>query len=222
MSQRVEIIAEAGVNHNGDMGLARELVHAAAEAGADIVKFQTFFAHELVTFDAGLAPYQRAGTAAQNQFDMLQQLELSWDQHAELIEHCNKVGVEFLSSAFSTQNLDRLLELGIRRIKVPSGEVTNLPYLRHVAGLSMPVILSTGMSDMDEVEAAVNVLKQGRAIQRTLSKGWRVNDRCCFCQLFRGNEFRVIVYRKHAGHICLALVPSCCFTCRECLGCACG
>lgn len=158
---RTLIIAEAGVNHNGDMELARQLVDAAAEAGADIVKFQTFKADRLVTPSAKKAAYQMAATAAdESQYDMIRQLELSDAMHDQLIAHCKLRGIEFFSTAFDLESLDYLMSLGMERVKIPSGEITNLPYLRRVGGFGKPVILSTGMSSLGEIEAAVNALEQ--------------------------------------------------------------
>lgn len=155
------IIAEAGVNHNGDPGMARQLVDAAAEAGADLVKFQTFRADRLVTTSASKAEYQKATTAAEEtHYEMIRRLELSEAMHDELIERCHKRGIEFLSSAFDLASLDYLMSLGMQRIKVPSGEITNLPYLRRIGSFGKQVILSTGMSDLGEIDAALAVLEK--------------------------------------------------------------
>ena len=155
------IIAEAGVNHNGDPGMARQLVDAAAKAGADVVKFQTFRADRLVTASASKAAYQKATTAAEEtHYEMIRRLELSEAMHDELIERCHKRAIEFLSSAFDLASLDYLMSLGMQRIKVPSGEITNLPYLRRVGSFGKQVILSTGMSDLGEIDAALAVLEK--------------------------------------------------------------
>ena len=155
------IIAEAGVNHNGDAALARVLVAAAAGAGADIVKFQTFNADRLVTKAAAKADYQRGATPAdETQHAMLRKLELSTAMHEELLEQCRKHGIEFFSTAFDTDSLSYLLELGMRRLKIPSGEITNLPLLRRIGASGLPVILSTGMSTLGEIEAAIDVLEK--------------------------------------------------------------
>lgn len=155
------IIAEAGVNHNGDIGMARQLIDAAAEAGADLVKFQTFRADRLVTTSAKKAAYQMATTAAdESQHEMIRRLELSEAMHDELIAHCRQRKIEFFSTAFDLESLDYLMGLGMPRIKVPSGEITNLPYLRKVGGFDKEVILSTGMSSLGEIEAAIDALEK--------------------------------------------------------------
>lgn len=152
------IIAEAGVNHNGDIGLAKDLVHIAADAGADIVKFQSFYASNLTTPQARKPPYQR-GLENESQLSMLKRLELSWEAHQELIKLCDLRNIEFLSTAFCITSLNRLLQFGLKRLKIPSGEIENLPLLRAAAKTGLPIILSTGMSNMDEIRDAVNVLK---------------------------------------------------------------
>ena len=158
---RTLIIAEAGVNHNGDLSMARRLVDAAAEAGADLVKFQTFRADRLVTTSAKKASYQMATTAAnESQHEMIRRLELTEAMHDDLIMHCRQCRIEFFSTAFDVENLDYLMGLGMSRIKVPSGEITNLPYLRRVGSFGKPVILSTGMSTLGEIESALNALEQ--------------------------------------------------------------
>lgn len=155
------IIAEAGVNHNGDLDQALKLIDAAASAGADIVKFQTFKANKLVTTSAVKAAYQQISTGvAESQYEMIQKLELSKEMHDQIISHCRKKNIEFFSTAFDIDSLDYLMELGMERIKVPSGEITNLPYLRRVGSFEKQVILSTGMSNLGEIEAAIDVLEQ--------------------------------------------------------------
>jgi N,N'-diacetyllegionaminate synthase len=160
MSGRALIIAEAGVNHNGDIGLAKQLVDAAAEAGADLVKFQTFSADRLVTHDAPKAEYQ-AQTAgnAQSQFAMLKKLELSPQMHQNLLSYCRSRDIDFFSTGFDIESLDYLASLGLDRFKIPSGEITNLPYLRHVGAFGKSLILSTGMATLGEIEAALDVLE---------------------------------------------------------------
>lgn len=154
------IIAEAGVNHNGDLDKAKQLIDLAADAGADLVKFQTFDARRLVTDSAPKAEYQNRTTdETQSQYEMLQQLELSPQMHEVLIAHCQARGVGFFSTGFDLQSIDYLAGLGADRFKVPSGEITNLPYLRHVGALGKPVILSTGMATLGEIEAALDVLE---------------------------------------------------------------
>jgi N,N'-diacetyllegionaminate synthase len=157
---RTLVIAEAGVNHNGDIELARRLIDVAARAGADLVKFQTFSADRLVTAAAGQAEYQTRNTGvSESQHAMLKRLELTRDMHVELIAHCRRAGIEFFSTGFDTASIDMLLELGATRIKIPSGELTNLPFLRHVGRANREVILSTGMGTLDEVAAAVGALQ---------------------------------------------------------------
>ncbi|EGB13995.1 N-acetylneuraminate synthase [Pseudodesulfovibrio mercurii] len=153
------LIAEAGVNHNGDLDLAKQLIDLAAEAGADAVKFQTFRAEEIVTDTAQKAAYQKETSGAgESQFAMLKRLELDVNAHRLLMDHCRRRNIAFLSTPFDAQSLDMLIDMGLPLIKVPSGEITNLPYLRRVGAKGLPVILSTGMATLDEVRAAVSVL----------------------------------------------------------------
>ncbi len=154
------IIAEVGVNHNGDLDLARQLIDVAAAGGVDFVKFQTFSANKLVTRLARKADYQAKSTnAEESQHEMIRRLELSPEMHMALISHCNLRKVKFLSSGFDNESVDLLVRLGLDCMKIPSGEITNLPYLRHVGRYSKKVILSTGMANMGEIEAALNVLE---------------------------------------------------------------
>jgi N-acetylneuraminate synthase len=158
----VVIIAEAGVNHNGDIQRALELVDAAADARADFVKFQTFRASRLVTADAAKAAYQIAATgAAESQRDMLTRLELSDTDHETLVARCAARGIGFLSTGFDEESIDLLVSLGVPYLKVPSGEITNLPYLRHIAAKQLPVLLSSGMATLGDIEAALGVLIAG-------------------------------------------------------------
>ena len=155
------IIAEAGVNHNGDIGMARELIDVAAEAGADYVKFQTFTADRLVTVHAKKADYQsQAIGAVESQHTMLRKLELTRDMHEVLIAHCKSKGIQFFSTGFDPESIDLLVELGLDCFKIPSGEITNLPYLRHVGQYGKSIILSTGMATIDEIKAALDVIEQ--------------------------------------------------------------
>ncbi len=155
------IIAEAGVNHNGDIKLAFKLVDAAAEAGADAVKFQSFKASALVTKNAVKAEYQKKRTGAQeSQLEMIKRLELSADEQRELFAYCRSKKIQFLSSAFDQESAQFLNALGLEIFKIPSGEITNLPYLRMIGGFGKQVLLSTGMSTLGEVEAAVEILTQ--------------------------------------------------------------
>lgn len=155
----VIIIAEAGVNHNGDINLAKQLIDAAVEAGVDYVKFQTFKSENLVSKVAKKADYQIENTqnASENQLQMLKKLELSHAQHEELISYCKQKNISFFSTAFDLASLNYLKELGLKIVKIPSGEITNLPYLRRAATLFNEVILSTGMSTMDEIADALDV-----------------------------------------------------------------
>jgi len=165
----VFIIAEAGVNHNGSLDLALRLVDAAKASGADAVKFQTFRADLLTTRSAHKAPYQERTTAnAESQFEMLQRLELDAAAHQRLIDHCRQIGIQFLSSPFDAQSADLLATMNVPLYKVPSGEITNLPFLQHLARKNRPLILSTGMSTLGEVEEAVHVLQAAGATQLTL------------------------------------------------------
>ena len=154
------IIAEAGVNHNGSMELARKLIDVAADAGVDYVKFQTFKAENLVTKTAMQAEYQQRnmGNDDNSQYNMLKKLELSHEQHVELIGYCREKGVKFLSTAFDFESIDYLASLHLGLWKVPSGEITNYPYLKKIADYQEPVIISTGMSTMEEIQAAMKVL----------------------------------------------------------------
>lgn len=156
----VFIIAEAGVNHNGSVELALELVNTAKAAGADAVKFQTFRADRLATPVAHKAAYQERTTAiTQSQFEMLRRLELDEPAHRCLIDRCRQVGIQFLSSPFDEQSADMLAAMDVPAFKVPSGEITNLPFLRHLARKARPIILSTGMSTLGEVQDAVRLLQ---------------------------------------------------------------
>ncbi|RHX78359.1 N-acetylneuraminate synthase [Leptospira yasudae] len=154
------IIAEAGVNHNGDIKLALKLIDIAAEAGADIVKFQTFEAEKLATKFAQKADYQNKTTDFnESQFDMLKRLELSKEDHLTLIQRCKEKRIEFLSTAFDLHSLAFLEQFNLSRYKIPSGEITNLPYLRKIGSSGKPIILSTGMSNLAEIESAISVLE---------------------------------------------------------------
>lgn len=160
MSKKTLIIAEAGVNHNGDLQLAKQLIDAAAKAGADLVKFQTYSAESLVTASAPKAEYQNRTTDQElSQYAMLQKLELTPQMHELLIEHSAERGIGFLSSGFDIPSLDYLARLGVEQFKIPSGEITNLLYLRYIGGFNKPLILSTGMANLGEIEAALDVLE---------------------------------------------------------------
>jgi len=160
---RTLIIAEAGVNHNGSLDLAKTLIDVAADAGADIVKFQTFKAENLVSKAAQKAAYQVGNMpedADTSQFSMLKKLELSEADHHALIAHCHERNIRFLSTAFDLESLDFLVSLGINLFKIPSGEITNLPYLRKIGSFGGRIIASTGMATMDDISAMLTVLEQ--------------------------------------------------------------
>lgn len=157
---KVIIIAEAGVNHNGSLEIAKLLVDKAVEAGTDIIKFQTFKSEKLVSKSAKQAEYQQKNIGKQggSQLDMLKSLELSEDEHRELLDYCKKNGIRFLSTAFDMDSIEFLHSLNLGLWKIPSGEVTNYPYLRKIAQYHEPVILSTGMCEMSDIEVAIKVL----------------------------------------------------------------
>lgn len=155
-------IAEAGVNHNGDSGMALELVDIAARCGADAVKFQTFSAERLVRRGAATAEYQKRQTGIDDQFEMLKKLEMSEALHHALFERCAELNIEFMSTPFDTDAVDFLLSLGMKRIKVPSGEITNHPFIEYLSSKNVPLILSTGMANMVEVQEAVEVVRRTR------------------------------------------------------------
>jgi N,N'-diacetyllegionaminate synthase len=153
------IIAEAGVNHNGSIEIAKEMIDIAADAGADLVKFQTFKTEALVTQSADRAEYQKDSTSEKEpQFSMLKKLELDRVAHEELIQYCEQKSILFLSTAFDHDSIDLLTELNIPFYKIPSGEITNLPYLRHIGRLGKPIVISTGMATLEEVRSAMNTL----------------------------------------------------------------
>jgi N,N'-diacetyllegionaminate synthase len=155
---KVLIIAEAGVNHNGSLEMAKKLVEAAAMAGADIVKFQTFFADQLVSAKAAKADYQLEANDGSTQLEMLKKLELTQDSHYDLIDHCRKNDILFFSTAFDELSIDFLASLNLNLWKIPSGEITNLPYLKKIGKFNQRVIVSTGMSTIEEVLEAINIL----------------------------------------------------------------
>lgn len=157
---KIIIIAEAGVNHNGDMNIAKRLIDVAAEAGVDYVKFQTFKADRLVSPSARKAKYQIENDISKDdsQLNMLKKLELSDNDHKELISYCKSKKIKFFSTAFDEEGISYLSTLNFDMFKIPSGELTNFPYLRAVAKTGLPVILSTGMANLEEIEKAINVL----------------------------------------------------------------
>lgn len=155
------IIAEAGVNHNGDINIAKKMIDVASECKVDAIKFQTFKAEKLVSKKACKTDYQIKNTNSkeETQFEMIKSLELDIDTHRELIEYCNKKNIMFLSSPFDLDSIDLLNDLGINIFKIPSGEITNLPYLEKISKLNKEIILSTGMSNLDEIDEALKILK---------------------------------------------------------------
>lgn len=170
MKKTALIIAEAGVNHNGDIGLAKQLIDAAAQAGADLVKFQTFSADRQVTRTAKKADYQTQTTGSyETQHEMLRLLELTGDMHRELIKHCAARNIGFFSTGFDIESINLLLSLGQEHFKIPSGEITNLPYLRHIGQLGKTVILSTGMATLGEIEAAIDVLEKAGTVRSQIT-----------------------------------------------------
>lgn len=167
---KVYIIAEAGVNHNGDKHLALRLCEAAKEAGVDAVKFQTWKTEKIVSRNAALAEYQKKNITDQgvSQYDMLKQLELSYDEFVEIRDYCNQIGIQFLSTPDTEEDMDFLLDLGIPFLKIGSGEVTNIPFLRAIGRKRQKVILSTGMSTLSDVEMAYNTLLESGASEVAL------------------------------------------------------
>lgn len=164
------IIAEAGVNHNGSLQLAKQLVDVAVEAGVDYVKFQTFKANKIASKQAQKADYQQQTTdKAESQLEMLQRLELDEATHIALIDYCNEKNIAFLSTAFDFESIELLQKLGITLGKIPSGELTNLPFLRKMANAFPQIILSTGMADMEEIKATVNALCQAGTVRENIT-----------------------------------------------------
>lgn len=156
------IIAEAGVNHNGDVQIAKKLCAAAKKAGADAVKFQTWVTDKIITQTVDQAEYQTANTGHnESQYDMLKRLELSYDDFREIKRYCDEIGILFMSTADEKDSLDFLIELGIPYIKIGSGDIGNISYLRYIGSKKMPVILSTGMSSLSDVEVSLNALREG-------------------------------------------------------------
>ncbi|EJF0770044.1 N-acetylneuraminate synthase [Campylobacter upsaliensis] len=167
--KKVLIIAEAGVNHNGDINLAKKLIEQAAKAGADVVKFQTFKANSCVSVSAKKAKYQLETTAKEeSQLEMIKKLELSYESHFELMKHCKKHGIAFLSTPFDLESVEFLRGLDLPYFKIPSGEITNLPYLKAVAKCKKKVLLSTGMANLGEIEAALEILRKNGTRNITL------------------------------------------------------
>lgn len=166
---KVFIIAEAGVNHNGDINIAKRLIDVACEAHVDAIKFQTFKADKLVCKNADKAEYQKRTTnRTESQADMLKKFELDLDAHKELVDYCNKKKIIFLSTPFDMESIDLLEKLNMQVYKIPSGEITNYPYLKKIAGLNKKIILSTGMAYLNEVKQAVEVLNKNGAFDITV------------------------------------------------------
>jgi len=164
MPNKTLIIAEAGVNHNGDINLAKKLCLAAKEAGADVVKFQTWITEKIITKTVNQADYQIENTGEdKSQYDMLKALELSFDAFKDIKKYCDDIGIVFASTADESESLDFLIELGIPFIKLGSGEIGNIPYLRYVGSKKMPVIISTGMSTLADVDISLRALREGGA-----------------------------------------------------------
>lgn len=160
MKNKVLIIAEAGVNHNGDINLAKKLIDVAANAGVDYVKFQTFNSKKLVSKNAEKASYQKesTGNTSESQLEMLKKLELTREMHDELITYCDSQDIKFLSTGFDLESIEFLNGLDLDLFKVPSGEITNLPYLRKVGSLGKPIVISTGMADINEIRDALEIV----------------------------------------------------------------
>lgn len=163
------IIAEAGVNHNGDLGLAKKMAVVAKNAGADIVKYQTAVPELVISKFAQKADYQKEQTGdGESQLDMVRRIHFGFAQHRELKEYCDSIGIQYLSAAFDLPSVDFLASLELPMFKIPSGEITNLPYLERIAACGKPVLLSTGMSETGEIEAALQVLRRGGAGEVTV------------------------------------------------------
>ena len=169
MEKNCLIIAEAGVNHNGDLNLALKLCDAAKKAGADIIKFQTWKTEAIITNDVEQAEYQKDNTGIrESQFDMLKKLELSYDDFRKIKNYCDSIGILFSSTADDIESLDFLVSLGIPFIKIGSGEIGNVSYLRYIGGKKLPVILSTGMSTLSDIDISLQALREGGATDITL------------------------------------------------------
>ena len=157
--EKTLIIAEAGVNHNGSLTIAKDLIRTASRCGADYIKFQTFKADNLVSQEAKLADYQKISVSDKSQHEMLSRLELKYEWHSELIETAKLEGIKFLTTSFDIESTKFIKELNLGLFKIPSGEITNLPYLKLIGSYKQKIILSTGMSTLDEIEEAISVIE---------------------------------------------------------------
>ena len=193
--KKIKIIAEAGVNHNGDISIAKELVDIAYDAGADIVKFQTFKADDLVTRTAKMADYQKTNTGKiDSQFDLLKRLELKYEYHHELKQYAQKLGIEFLSTAFDKNSLDFLVqEIVMHRLKIPSGDITNGPLILQHALTKLPIILSTGMSDLVDIEQALKIICYGYLTDTNSSSSFNDED---MQELYLSEQGKKIISQK--------------------------
>ncbi len=211
----VFIIAEAGVNHNGSIALAKQLIDVAAEAGVDAVKFQTFITEEVVSINAPKAEYQKQTTkASESQFDMIKKLELSKEEHQELMNYAKHKNIMFLSTPFDERSVDLLVELGVPLIKISSGEITNHPFLKYITKKGLSIILSTGMSTLEEVAEAVSVIKAAGCADLTLlhctsNYPARVEDRNLLAMKIMADAFDVPVgYSDHTPGIYVSLAAA--------------
>ncbi len=169
MKPSIFIIAEAGVNHNGSLEMAKDLIDKAAWAGVDAVKFQTFQANKLLLKETPKADYQQKTTTGDSQFEMIQKLELNNESHIILRDYTLQKGLEFMSTPFDHDSIDLLFNIGVKRFKVGSGDLTNIPYLRHMASKGLPIILSTGMATMEEIKKALNILEEAGLSKENIS-----------------------------------------------------
>ena len=209
------IIAEAGVNHNGSIVLAKQLIDIAAKADADAVKFQTFIAEEVISTDAPKAEYQKQTTdASESQLDMIKKLELSKEDHQELMDYAKYKNIMFLSTPFDEESVDLLIELKVPLIKISSGEITNHPFLKYIAIKGLPIILSTGMSTLEEVAEAVSVIKEAGCDDLTLlhctsNYPARVQDCNLLAMKTMADVFDILVgYSDHTPGIYVSLAAA--------------
>ena len=172
--KKIYIIAEAGINHNGDISIAKKLIDIASDAGVDFIKFQTFKSENLVSKAAKKASYQQKNlkTKENSQYEMLKKLELSYDDHHNLIDYCKLKKIKFLSTAFDLESIDFLNKLNLQLYKIPSGEITNLPYLQKIGSFNKKVIVSTGMCIMSEISNAIKVLVDSGTSKKNITSAW--------------------------------------------------